>query len=84
MAVDGGASAPGAELTEEVLAVIEPLAREGMTMLLVTHEMNFARRVANTAVFMNEGRVWELGEAEAMFRSPQTGEFRQFLSSTLK
>ncbi|MEO9162242.1 MAG: amino acid ABC transporter ATP-binding protein [Casimicrobiaceae bacterium] len=84
MLFDEVTSALDPELTEEVLAVIEQLARDGMTMLLVTHEMNFARRVANTAVFMNEGRVWELGDAEAMFRSPQTGEFRRFLSSTLK
>ena len=71
-------------MTEEVLAVVEQLARDGMTMLLVTHEMTFARRVADMTVFMNQGRIWESGESESIFRQPQTPELRQFLSSTLK
>ena len=53
-------------------------------MLLVTHEMGFARRVADTAVFMHEGRIWESGPVEETFRSAQTPELKQFLSSTLK
>jgi polar amino acid transport system ATP-binding protein len=84
MLFDEVTSALDPELTEEVLAVIEQLARDGMTMLLVTHEMTFARRVADVTVFMNEGRIWESGESEAVFRRPQTPELRQFLSSTVK
>lgn len=84
MLFDEVTSALDPELTEEVLAVIEQLARDGMTMLLVTHEMSFARRVANTIVFMNEGRIWEAGEPEAMFRKPQTAEFELFASRSVK
>ena len=84
MLFDEVTSALDPELTEEVLAVIEQLARDGMTMLLVTHEMNFARRVANTIVFMHEGKIRETGEPEAMFRSPQTPEFELFVSRSAK
>jgi polar amino acid transport system ATP-binding protein len=84
MLFDEVTSALDPELTEEVLAVIEQLARDGMTMLLVTHEMNFARRVANTIVFMNEGRIWEAGEPEAMFGTPKTAEFELFASRSVK
>lgn len=84
MLFDEVTSALDPELTEEVLAVIEQLARDGMTMLLVTHEMNFARRVANTIIFMNEGRIWETGEPEAMFRKPKTSEFELFASRSVK
>jgi len=84
MLFDEVTSALDPELTEEVLAVIEQLARDGMTMLLVTHEMNFARRVADTIVFMHEGKIWESGEPEAMFTRPQTREFEQFASRNVK
>ena len=84
MLFDEVTSALDPELTEEVLAVIEQLARDGMTMLLVTHEMNFARRVASTIVFMNEGKIWETGEPEAMFEHPQTPEFKNFASRNVK
>lgn len=84
MLFDEVTSALDPELTEEVLAVIEQLARDGMTMLLVTHEMSFARRVANTIVFMNEGRVWEAGVPDAMFRNPKTAEFQLFASRSIK
>ncbi|CAM5199304.1 Polar amino acid transport system ATP-binding protein OS=Castellaniella defragrans OX=75697 GN=HNR28_001511 PE=3 SV=1 [Castellaniella defragrans] len=84
MLFDEVTSALDPELTEEVLAVIEQLARDGMTMLLVTHEMNFARRVADTIVFMHEGKIWEKGEPEAMFTHPQTREFEQFASRNVK
>jgi polar amino acid transport system ATP-binding protein len=84
MLFDEVTSALDPELTEEVLAVIEQLARDGMTMLLVTHEMNFARRVANTAVFMHQGKIRETGETRQMFENPQSPEFKSFLSSTLK
>lgn len=84
MLFDEVTSALDPQLTEEVLSVIENLARDGMTMLLVTHEMNFARRVADVVVFMNEGRVWEIGASKALFAAPATVELRQFLASSLK
>jgi polar amino acid transport system ATP-binding protein len=84
MLFDEVTSALDPELTEEVLAVVEQLAREGMTMVLVTHEMGFARRVADAVVFMHEGRAWESGEADSVFQRPQTPELSQFLRSTLK
>lgn len=84
MLFDEVTSALDPELTEEVLEVIEQLARDGMTMLLVTHEMNFARRVANTIVFMNEGRIWEMGDPETMFTSPKTAEFEAFTKRNVK
>lgn len=84
MLFDEVTSALDPELTEEVLEVIEQLARDGMTMLLVTHEMNFARRVANTIVFMNEGRIWETGTPQDMFSAPQTAEFEAFAQRNVK
>ena len=65
----------------EVLRVVEGLAQEGMTLLMVTHEMNFARRVSNRVIFMHQGRVHEMGPPEQLFGSPQTPELQQFLSS---
>ena len=70
-------------LVGEVLRVLEQMAREGMTMLLVTHEMNFARRVASRVVFMNQGKVWEQGPAKEFFAAPKTEELKSFLSSVL-
>ena len=64
MLFDEITSALDPELVGEVLLVLEEMARDGMTMLLVTHEMNFARRVANRVVFMNQGKVWEQGPAK--------------------
>ena len=84
MLFDEVTSALDPELTEEVLAVIEQLARDGMTMLLVTHEMNFARRVASMIIFMHEGKIWETGEPEAMFEHPKTAEFKTFASRNVK
>src|SRR6185437_5909748 len=63
MLFDEITSALDPELVGEVLRVLENMAREGMTMLLVTHEMNFARRVANRVLFMNQGTIWEQGPA---------------------
>lgn len=65
----------------EVLNVMGNLAREGMTMLLVTHEMNFARNVADVTVFMHQGKIWEQGASEALFSNPQTPELQGFLRS---
>jgi polar amino acid transport system ATP-binding protein len=77
-------SALDPELVGEVLQVIEGLAQKGMTMLLVTHEMGFARRVADRVVFMHQGRLHEQGPAAAFFDNPQTPELKQFLSALLK
>jgi polar amino acid transport system ATP-binding protein len=65
-------------LTGEVLAVMERLAEGGMTMILVTHEMAFARKVADVVIFMHQGRVWEMGPAE-MLDYPRSPELQQFL-----
>lgn len=74
-------SALDPELVGEVLKVVESLASEGMTLLMVTHEMSFARKVANRIIFMHQGRVHEMGSPAQMFGQPQTPELQQFLSS---
>ena len=74
-------SALDPELVGEVLKVLEQLAAEGMTLVLVTHEMNFAREVGDRVVFMHQGTVWEQGESRALFANPQTPEFKQFIAS---
>lgn len=83
MLFDEITSALDPELVGEVLLVLEEMAREGMTMLLVTHEMNFARRVANRVVFMHHGKVWEQGPAKEFFANPKTPELESFLSAVL-
>ncbi|MEO8714197.1 MAG: amino acid ABC transporter ATP-binding protein [Acetobacteraceae bacterium] len=83
MLFDEVTSALDPELKEEVLHVIEDLAAQGMTMLLVTHEMGFARRVAGRVIFMHDGRVHESGLPAQMFGDPSTPELRQFVSKTL-
>ncbi len=72
-------SALDPELVGEVLQVVESLAAEGMTLLMVTHEMNFARKVCDRVVFMHQGRVHETGAPEQVFSHPQTPELKQFL-----
>ncbi|MBL8331325.1 MAG: amino acid ABC transporter ATP-binding protein [Rubrivivax sp.] len=74
-------SALDPELVGEVLKVVETLADEGMTLLMVTHEMNFARKVADRVVFMHAGRIHEMGPPQQLFGSPQTPELQQFLSA---
>ncbi len=74
-------SALDPELVGEVLKVVESLAQEGMTLLMVTHEMSFARRVSDRVIFMHQGRVHEMGPPAALFGSPQTPELQQFLST---
>ncbi len=74
-------SALDPELVGEVLRVVESLADDGMTLLMVTHEMNFARKVADRVIFMHQGRVHESGTPEAVFGNPQTAELIQFLSA---
>ena len=74
-------SALDPELVGEVLRVVESLANEGMTLLMVTHEMSFARKVSDRVIFMHQGRVHEIGPPEQLFANPQTPELQQFLSS---
>jgi polar amino acid transport system ATP-binding protein len=74
-------SALDPELVGEVLRVVESLAEEGMTLLMVTHEMNFARKVADRVIFMHQGRVHESGTPKELFGNPQTPELVQFLSA---
>ncbi len=83
MLFDEVTSALDPELTGEVLLVMEKLAEGGMTMLLVTHEMNFARNVADVTVFMHQGKIWESGPSETLFTKPQTPELQAFLRSSL-
>ena len=80
---DEPTSALDPELTGEVLGVMKDLANDGMTMLVVTHEMGFARKVASRVVFMEEGRVVEEGESEAFFSSPREERTREFLKSIM-
>lgn len=73
-------SALDPELVGEVLQVIESLAKDGMTIIMVTHEMNFARKVSDRVVFMHQGKVHEVGTPDTLFTNPQTAELRQFLA----
>ncbi len=75
-------SALDPELVSEVLAVVKELACEGMTLLMVTHEMRFARDVCSRVVFMHQGRVHEIGPPEEVFATPKTPELQQFLGVT--
>ena len=81
MLCDEITSALDPELVGEVLRVVESLAEEGMTLLMVTHEMNFARKVADRVIFMHQGLVHEIGPPAEVFGAPKTPELRQFLSS---
>ncbi|WCN11661.1 ATP-binding cassette domain-containing protein [Marinomonas mediterranea] len=76
-------SALDPELVGDVLKVLEQLAAEGMTLILVTHEMNFARDVGDRVVFMHEGKVWEEGNSKKLLSEPETEELRQFIGAVL-
>ena len=79
VAIDEPTSALDPELTVEVLAVMRDLAADGMTMLVVTHEMGFARNVSNQVVFMEHGVVVEQGPAKEIFTAPREERTRAFL-----
>ena len=83
MLFDEPTSALDPEMVKEVLDVMISLAEQGMTMLVVTHEMGFARAVADRVVFMDRGEIVESGPPEAMFRSPRHERTRAFLSQIL-
>ncbi len=76
-------SALDPELTGEVLRTMENLARDGMTMALVTHEMSFAKKVADVLVFMHAGKVWEMGTPAVLFANPKTEELNRSINSEL-
>lgn len=83
MLFDEPTSALDPELVGEVLNVMKDLANQGMTMICVTHEMGFAKEVADKVVFMAKGRILEEGTPEEIFTNPKTPEARQFLKSVL-
>jgi ABC-type polar amino acid transport system ATPase subunit len=83
MLFDEPTSALDPELVGEVLSVMKDLASQGMTMLCVTHEMGFAREVADKVVFMADGQILEEGTPEEIFGNPKTAKARQFLGSVL-
>ena len=83
MLFDEITSALDPELTGEVLKVLEQVAAEGMTMMLVTHEMGFARRVASRLIFMHQGKIWEQGKAAEVLSKPSTFELETFLDAVL-
>ena len=77
---DEPTSALDPEMVGEVLSVMRDLAAEGLTMLVVTHEMAFARDVSNHVVFMRDGVIWEEGTPQQIFENPQKAETQEFLS----
>ncbi len=83
MLFDEITSALDPELVGEVINVLEKLATDGMTMILVTHEMGFARVAADTIVFMHQGKIWEKGPPSRLFTSPATAELAGFIDAVL-
>ena len=83
MLFDEPTSALDPEMVGEVLAVMQDLAKNGMTMVVVTHEMGFAREVGDRILFMDEGRILEEGTPEAVFNNPQNPRTIDFLSKVL-
>jgi len=83
MLFDEPTSALDPEMVEEVLEVMQSLGKEGMTMIIVTHEMGFARTVADRVVFLEDGRIVEENEAKAFFSHPQSERAQLFLSKVM-
>ena len=83
MLFDEPTSALDPELVGEVLAVLKDLAAEGMTMVIVTHEIGFAREVADIVAFMDDGVIVESGEPQSVIDDPQSSRLRDFLDSVL-
>ncbi len=83
MLFDEPTSALDPEMVGEVLDVMKQLADEGMTMVVVTHEMGFAREVGNRVFFMDEGRITEQGTPEEIFGNPQNARLKEFLSKVI-
>ena len=83
MLFDEPTSALDPEMVGEVLEVMKDLAKDGMTMVVVTHEMGFAREVADRVIFMNDGYIEEEGTPQEIFQNPQNERLKQFLKSVL-
>ena len=83
MLFDEVTSALDPELVGEVLDLMKQLAEEGMTMLVVTHEMGFARHVSHRTAFFHQGKIAEIGQSEDVLSSPENPETRQFLDRVL-
>ena len=83
MLFDEPTSALDPEMVGEVLDVMKKLAQTGMTMVVVTHEMGFAREVGNRVIFMDEGKILEEGTPDAIFNHPQSSRLQDFLSKVL-
>ena len=83
MLFDEPTSALDPEMIKEVLDVMMELAKDGMTMLLVTHEMGFAKAAANKIVFMSDGEIIETGTPDEMFKNPKTQRAKDFLDHIL-
>lgn len=81
---DEPTSALDPEMIGEVLDVMRELARDGMTMMIVTHEMNFAREVADRIIYIDQGSILEVGKPDAFFDNPQNERARSFLARVLK
>jgi ABC-type polar amino acid transport system ATPase subunit len=84
MLFDEPTSALDPEMVNEVLDVMTSLAKQGMTMICVTHEMGFARNVANRVLFMDDGEIVETGEAATFFNAPASERAKAFLARILK
>ena len=80
---DEPTSALDPEMVGEVLDLMKALAKEGMTMIIVTHEMGFAREVANKILFIDEGQILESGAPEEFFANPKNPRLKEFLSKVL-
>ena len=83
MLFDEPTSALDPEMVGEVLQVMKDLAAEGMTMVVVTHEMGFAREVSDRVMFMDDGRIIEEGTPQQIFSNPQNQRTKDFLSKLL-
>lgn len=83
MLFDEPTSALDPEMVGEVLEIMKELAESGMTMVVVTHEMGFAREVASRVIFINEGKIQEENEPESFFAQPKNARLREFLSKVL-
>ena len=83
MLFDEPTSALDPEMIKEVLDTMIELAEDGMTMMVVTHEMGFARQVANRVIFMDEGQIVEQNEPEEFFKNPKSDRTKLFLSQIL-
>lgn len=81
MLFDEPTSSLDPEMVGEVLSVMQSLAEQGMTMLIATHELGFARRVATDAIFLDQGVIVEQGRAQEMFQNPKTARFTRFLEA---